>query len=288
MGWPLTRLSGCPTLAMHTHMLMILSSEAYPYGSSAALLRLISSFALGDARLAGQTSARLACSMLSFIGDIFPIFSTELCRCFDCTSISLFAVSKKAQEARRTAAIFCTTYSSRVRMAASRPRIPLVFKDYTCRGCLRLAMVAERFMKMSTVLEQYLTARVNVAADVAMDVRLCDSLTSSLSVIASELLTDYDCPGAEAEWIVGHRIFSTYFVDSTLAGVYRIISNIGIPEPRQSAHAVLAAYEEVESDLRFIMGRHVLPYAAVRSIVVPPPSMDEVLRLSSNSCDVLG
>ena len=147
-------------------------------------------------------------------------------------------------------------------------------------------MVADRLQRLSALVERYLTAR-SVYTDVATDVQLCDNLVRDLSAVASELLPSYESPESGAEWIAGERIFSCYYVDSSLAGVLRIIRGLGVPLPGQSARAILEAYEEVELDLRFVMGRHVLPYASVRAIAVPPPSLGTTLKLGDDCIEYL-
>ena len=224
--------------------------------------------------------------MLNFVEDILPLFLVESRRYMDCTSVLLFMANRRAYEAGCKAIVFCTSYSSRAKWVSPRPALPRSFQGYTCRGCIRLAMVAERLQKLGTLLERYLAARA-VYTNVATDVQICDDLVKDLSVVASELLPSYEFPASGAEWIAGERIFSSYYVDSSLAGVLRIIRKLGVPGPGQSARAILEAYEEVEQDLRFVMGRHVLPYAAIRSIAIPPPSLETSFKLGDNCIEFL-
>ena len=181
------------------------------------------------------------------------------------------------------ATVCCVTYGNKLKLLASRPATPADYQLHVCRGCLRLAMVAERLVSMRSVLVSYIRQRTDGTVTVARDVQICNSLTRSLAPLASELLTEYWYPQDAVEWRPGQRILSSHHVDETLGEIYTRIEEIEVPLPLTPMHDVLAAYEDIEDSLKFVMGRHLIPYAAIASLAVPPPSMEEVLRLGETT-----
>ena len=218
-------------------------------------------------------------SMVSFVHDILPLLATEHDRLVDCTTLSLFSSCRQASEMKADATVCCVTYGNKVKLSASRPAIPSDYQLHVCRGCLRLVMVAERLVSMRSVLVSYIRQRSDGTINVARDVQICNSLIRSLAPLASELLTAYWYPQDAVEWMPGQRILSSHHVDETLGEIYTRIEDIEVPLPLTPMHDVLAAYEDIEDSLKFVMGRHLIPYAAIASLAVPPPNMEEVLRL---------
>ena len=89
-------------------------------------------------------------------------------------------------------------------------------------------------------------------------------------------MSSYDYPAPRTEWTVTQRIFSVGLVDETFAYISRAIGALKVPGVRQHAGLVIDAYDRVEDDMRYLIGGHLLPYASMRRLPIPPSSLYEL------------